>query len=156
MTIYKNPSLETLDFSVSELMGQRDIKQEWSPFENGSYIDIQQCHKLTAVKFPEKINKVGFLTLIDLPLLQSIDLSKLESIGTLRLAKLPVCKITYLTPQYFTKGLEKSDDGFINFGIDKEIYDRAETLKFLDKYHENLSPTTIYFNGEWIDYNDWD
>ncbi len=156
VTMNGNPSITTIDFSYSELMGQRDnLATEFSVLDNGSYIDIEECPKLTTIKFPEKTNKLGYLTLINLPLLNSLDLSNLETMLSLSILKLPNCEISLLTPDYFVAGYEKNnEDGRMLFVIDEDIYNKTGTKNFLDNYHENLKRIPKYYNGVNISY-DW-
>ena len=130
--ITNDAELDKLDLSNCRLLGQRDYDLETSPFNNPSIIVLHHCDKLKTFTLPKEAKMVMMLQLVNLPLLEDIDLSGLNFIGSTILGRLPKSEIKYFD---YTRW-----DGFgkAAFSITEEVFQQAGTKAFLEKYHSNL------------------
>lgn len=140
--ITENPSIETIDLSASTLLGQRGDAAEFAVMDTPSMVTINSCVKLKTLIFPKAATACCCLEAINLPLLQSIDLSRFQAMYMLSLAGIPTCKILYLTPERLIFNSK------IYFAIDKDTYNKAETKTFLDVNHtDKLIQSTLSAQG---------
>ena len=113
----------------------------------GDYLFFSKCPNLENIIFPDLSKGVatpttiGLFGLLELPKLKSaVDISKLEAAMIIELAGLPlVPKISYPTEiKYFSyeelDGEEPEFPGKLSFDIGRDIFDRAETKAFMNKY----------------------
>ena len=97
--ITNDAELDKLDLSNCRLLGQRDYDLETSPFNNPSIIVLHHCDKLKTFTLPKEAKMVMMLQLVNLPLLEDIDLSGLNFIGSTILGRL----LSVLRKRYFNK-----------------------------------------------------
>lgn len=129
----KNHGIETLDLSHSKKFAQRPYDVEFETFAHESSLNLSKCDNLKKIILPEAVKRCGRISIVQLPKLERLDLSNFNLIGILDLAELPVCKISYLDYKEKPK-----QDRNCTFGISQDIYEKAETKTFLDKYHKLL------------------
>jgi Leucine-rich repeat (LRR) protein len=119
-----NPTIETIDFSISTALGQRGDG-------SGDTFLFLSCDKLKTVSFPAAAKVLTILEFTNCPSLEKVDLSQFETMSMLRLGLLPAsCKVIYLAPIRLYRETSK-----LAFGIDEAMYNRPETKAFLDTYH---------------------
>lgn len=146
LTISNDPGIESINISESLLFGQRDDKQEFAVGDNPSMLYISSCKKLKTIEWPNSTKSICALQLVDLPQLSKVDLSKIQAMYMLGIGLLPTsCIVTYPVPNRYPAG-------FLVFALDENIYNRQETKKFLDTYHEKLFQGGL-IEGNAISYN---
>lgn len=146
--IWNNPSLETLDLSISKTFGQRPLDVDFFG-STPSYINIEGCSKLKEIIFPKVADKCARIHLAYLPELETLDLSRFDTMSDLGLTQLPKCKITYLSPKYWVHGTSIDEEkGVMTFGITEDIYEKQETKDFLDTYHNKLRRARATVNSK--------
>ncbi|MEB3005852.1 leucine-rich repeat domain-containing protein [Capnocytophaga sp. G2] len=157
-----NKAIKQIDLSHSKVFLQRGEKSIFSGLFGGDILHLGDCPALEKVTLPElskgkKPIGVYAISLIALPKLQDFDMSKLQVINTLTLSALPIAKITYPTQiAYFTNNGERDDEnGELNFAITQEIYERAETKAFIQKYNGKITPDRGELNEYDLENYDW-
>lgn len=137
-----NESLTTLDLS-NTLIGNQDISEYESSVSNQLYLN--NCANLTNIVLPsEGVGVMSTFALINLPKLETIDLSGIKAIEFLSLLKLQNCKITYPTAlQYRFRAAYKtltplSADDQILFAISEDVFGKDETKDFITNYRSYL------------------
>ena len=149
-----NKEVKDIDVSSTKIMKRGTIGYDGFA---GDYLFFSKCPNLENIVFPN-LSKgvvtptvVGLFGLLELPKLKSaVDISKIEAAGIIELAGLPlVPKITYPNEiKYFSyeelDGEEPEFPGQLNFDIGRDIFDRAETKAFINKY---LPKERLYFFG---------
>lgn len=137
-----NQSLTSLDLSNTLLLQQKieDFDQTYM-----NAFMCMNCESLTQVKLPSNNKGLAVvLQLINLPSLESIDLSSLVGIQDFVLVNLPKCSITYPENlQYKVNAGYKRLDAFteggtISFAVSQDVLDMDETVPFITKYRDNL------------------
>jgi len=170
VTIANNDEITSLDLSQSEMIGQRSAAEDIFG-TTPSQFHIENCPLLKELNLlPAKATIIQVIELHDLPKLEKLDLSQVETIYGLRLSLLPKCEITYLTPKkwmpyYKYTGDEvlldyDSEYAYMMFGLTEDIYNEQVTQDFLKTYSTRLRFSGIYsLNGtvpgfKWNQYYD--
>lgn len=160
-SISNNKLLEEIDLSASKKILQRGEKGH-QPWFSGDMIAIKNCPKFKKLILPDlsnvsELKTIAFLQLVKLPqLTSSLDFSKIQVCIAIDLAGIyQVPEIIYPDKfAYFTESGTKPKDenkGDLQFRIDKDIYNRASTKAFIQKYYEKLDDNVKSNKIEYFD-----
>lgn len=138
-----NPNITEIDLS-NTIVGNQDYKSFDASVSN--MLRISNFENLKSIILPKSEKGVIFeLTLMDLPNLESIDMSSYEAMGILTLINLPKCDIKYPSlKKYYSSSYKElydfdEDEGWqVEFAISQDVLDMSSTKTFIETYQTGL------------------
>jgi hypothetical protein len=138
LTISNNTGLKTLDLSASKTFGQRTVLIEFVGTST-TYLFLAACTNLKEIIYPEATHWIYSIYLFDLPAMETVDLSKFETIYFLKLGFLPG-RIVYFEPKQWVNGANlDAETGKLYLGLRRDVAYKDETINFIRTYRDHLS-----------------